>query len=72
MESNRERHLEPGRQGTIAVRVRIVGVMALIADVQRRSVFGRCDDATLFFHHHCPPIDTQHQNIGVHHVENTH
>lgn len=61
MESNRDRHLELGHQGKMAVWVRIAGAMVWNTDLRRKSVFGQCVDATLSFHH-CPPIDTQYRN----------
>lgn len=88
MESNRERHLELGRRGNIAVWVRIAGVTALIADLVRKCVFGpvswclggsRCKEVMttlLSPFPTCPPIDAEYQNIRrvpeVQHVENAH
>lgn len=42
MESSRERHLELGRHGNIAVQVRTAVAMALITDLRSKWVFGQC------------------------------
>lgn len=39
VESSRERHLEQGRRGNVAVRVRITEAMALSADLRWKCVF---------------------------------
>lgn len=64
MESDRDRHLEPGHQGDMAIWVRIAGAMASNADLRRKCVcvFGRCNDAAACFHHRSPPIDIHKEN----------
>lgn len=75
MESSRERHLELGRQGNMAVQIWTAVALALIKDLRRKCMFGRRRgvmgesvrsddgvnrDASRSF---SPPTDTKHQDV---------